>query len=123
MTTITLPHDLDKVIKRESEQSGESIELLVSEWLRQHLASLRRQRLAEQTRRFWNKHAELYGQYANKFVVFYDDKILDHDSDVRQLALLAQKQYGDLPIVIAQVTEKPVRSYKSISTHLHKVQP
>ncbi len=118
MTAINLPPDLDETLRREAELTGTTVEALAADWLRKQQAALHRARLAEQTRRFWAKHAELYAQYPDEFVAFYDDAVLDHDSDVSQLALRVQTEYADLPIVIAQVTQTPVREYKVISTRL-----
>ena len=79
---------------------------------------MRHERLVEQTRCFWNRHTELYARYPDQFVAFYDKRVLDHDDDVRALALRIEAQHGDLPIVIAQVTDTLVRSYKMISNRL-----
>ena len=123
MTNITLPPDLDEQLRREAGLMGLTVEALATDWLRKQHAVQHRARLAEQTEWFWAKHAELYAQYQDEFVAFYDDSVLDHDHDVSQLALRIQAQYGDLPIVIAQVTQKPVREYKMISNHMGEPLP
>ena len=123
MTTITLLPDIDQSLQQESERLGSSLETLANEWLRQHRAALRRQRISEQTQRFWAKHAELYAQYPNQYVAFYNEAVLDHGDDVRELAVRVQTKYGDLPAVISQVTNPPVRRYKVISSHLQKSTP
>jgi hypothetical protein len=115
MTTLTLSPMLANVLQIEAEKTDKSVAELAEEWLRQQYASLQRQRLAEQTRHFFSKQVELYAQYPNQFVAFYDDNVLDYDEDMRTLALRIRAAYGDLPIVIAQVTASPIRGYRVIS--------
>jgi hypothetical protein len=117
-TTIALSPDLLETLRHEADRSGLTVEAIVNDWLRQHRAELRRQHLAEQTGRFWAKYAEFYAQYPDEYVAFYDDAILDHDRDPRALALRVQAAHADLPIVIAEVTQRPTREYKMISSHL-----
>lgn len=93
---------------------------IAEEWLRQHDAALRRERLAAQTQRFWANHARLYAKYPHQVVAFYNDQVLDQDDDRRRLALRVREAHGDLPIVIAQVTEKPLRGYQIRSPRLRQ---
>ena len=120
MQTITLSPDLTEALTVEAERSGKTIAELAEEWLRQQYQSRRREQLAAQTQRFWAKHAELYTQYPNQFVAFFNDQVLDHDDDMRQLALRVRSTYGLLPIVIAQVTDAPVIEYHMRSPRLQK---
>lgn len=117
-TTITLPSGLAETLQREATQEGKTLEALVTDWLNRQRIALNRQRLAEQTHAFWGKHSELYTQYPNQYVAFYDGQVLDHAADVRALALRVRAQYGDLPIVISQVTNPLRPTYKVISSRL-----
>lgn len=123
METVTLSAELSTVLQAEAASTGQTMAAIAEEWLRQHYAALRRERLAAQTQRFWANHASLYAQYPNQFVAFYNDQVLDHDSDMRRLALRVREAHGNLPIVIAQVTEKPLRGYKIRSPRLPQEQP
>ncbi len=118
MKTLTLSSEVGELLQAEAEQTGKTTAEVAENWLRQHYNALRRQRLEVQTQRFWEKHAELYAQYPNQFVAFYDDHVLDSDKDMRQLALRVRSAYGNLPVVIAQVTDKPVQEYQMRSPKL-----
>jgi hypothetical protein len=118
MTALTLSTELTTVLETEAERAGTTITALAEAWLRQQYAALRREQLAAQTKRFWAQQAELYPHYPNQYVAFYDDQVLDHDLDLRQLALRVKATYGLLPVVIAQVTKSPVRGYQMRSPRL-----
>jgi hypothetical protein len=112
MEPLTLSPELTQALTAEAQQRGKSLAALAEEWLRQHYQAVRRERLAVQTQRFWAKQRELYAQHPDQYVAFYQDEVLDHDHDLRELALRVRELHGQLPIVIAQVTETPVKSYQ-----------
>ncbi|MFZ4660053.1 MAG: DUF5678 domain-containing protein [Caldilineaceae bacterium] len=120
MTELTLSSELTIVLETEAERSGITIAALAEEWLRQHYALLRREQLAAQTKRFQSKQTELYAQYPDQYVAFYDDQVLDHGDDLRQLALRVKAKHGLLPVVIAQVTASPVSGYRIRSPRLQQ---
>ena len=120
MQTITLSPELAEALTVEADRSGKTIAELAEEWLRQQYQTLRRKQLAAQTQRFWAKQAELYAQYPNQFVAFFNDQVLDHDDDMRELALRIRSMHGLLPIVIAPVTDTPVTGYQMRSPRLQK---
>jgi len=123
MQSVTLSPELAFVLSAEAKRSGKTLSALVEEWLRQQYQTLRREQLALQTKKFWANHATLYAQYPNQYVAFYDDEVLDHDEDLRQLALRVRAQHSNLPIVIAQVTPEPITSYHMRSPRLQQELP
>lgn len=120
MQTVTLSPELTDLLTVEAERSGKTLSTLAEEWLRQQYQALRREQLAAQTKRFWANHSLLYQRYPNQYVAFYDDGVVDHDDDVRALALRVRSSYGNLPVVIAQVTPEPVTQYKMRSPRLQQ---
>ena len=118
MQSVTLSPELASVLTVEAKRSGKTLAALVEEWLRQQYQTLRREQLALQTNQFWANHATLYAQYPNQYVAFYNDEVLDHDNDMRQLALRFRAQHGNAPIVIAQVTPEPMTGYQMRSPRL-----
>lgn len=120
MQTLTLSSDLLDLLAAEAQRADKTIAALAEEWLRQQYQKLRRERMAHQTARFWANHAALYAQYPEQYVAFYDDQVLDHDDDIRQLALRVRATHGDLPVVIAQVTAEPLKSYQMRSPRLQQ---
>ncbi len=123
MQSVTLSPELASVLTVEAKRSGKTLAALVEEWLRQQYQTLRREQLALQTKQFWANQPTLYAQYPNQYVAFYNDKVLDHDNDMRQLALRVRALHGNLPIVIAQVTPEPMTGYQMRSPRLQQDLP
>ena len=121
METLTLSSEIGLLLEAEAQQMGKTTVEIAEDWLRQHYSSLRRQRLEAQTKRFWAKHTELFAQYPEQFVAFYDDRVLDVDNDMRQLAMRVRAAYGNLPVVIAQVTATRVPEYRVRSPRLSAI--
>jgi len=121
MPSVTLSPELTDLLTAEAERSGKTLSTLAEEWLRQQYQTLRREQLAVQTNRFWTNHAALYARYPNQYVAFYNDAVLDHDDDLRALALRVRAAHGNLPIVMAQVTAEPVTDYQMRSPRLQRV--
>lgn len=123
MQSVILSPELTDILTAEAERSGKTLSLLAEEWLRQQYQTLRRTQVAAQTKRFQAQQMTLYAQYPNQYVAFYNDAVLDHDNDMRTLALRVRAEHGNLPIVIAQVTSEPVTEYKMRSPRLPQEQP
>ena len=119
MQSVMLSPELTTILTDEAARSGKTLSMLAEEWLRQQYQTLRRAQIAAQTKLFQAKQATLYAQYPDQYVAFYSDVVLDHDDDMRALALRVRAAHGNLPIVIAQVTREPITEYKMRSqTHL-----
>jgi hypothetical protein len=123
MQSVTLSPELTSMLTVEAQRSGKTLAALVDEWLRQQYQTLRREQLALQTKRFWANYATLYAQYPNQYVAYYNDEVLDHDNDMRLLALRVRAVHGNLPIVIAQVTPQPITGYQMRSPRLQQDLP
>lgn len=123
MTEITLAPDLIQIIRREAEQAGKTVEVIANDWLREYHAELRSKELEQQTELFWANYESLYKQYPDEHVAFYDHAVLDHDRDLRALALRIQQKYGDLAVVIGHLTKTPIREYRMISFNLAESRP
>ena len=120
MQSVTLSPELTSVLAAEAERSGKTISALAEEWLRQQHQVVREKQLAEQSKQFMQQRAELYRRYPDQYVAFYNGDVLDHDVDMRALALRVQTEYPGLPVVIAQVTPKPVTGYRMRSPRLEQ---
>ena len=118
MQSVTLSPELTSILIVEANRTGKTLSTLAEEWLRHQYQTLRREQLAFQTKRFWENHAALYARYPNQYVAFYNDKVLDYDDELRQLALRVRAAHGNLPLVIAQVTAEPILGYQMRSPRL-----
>jgi hypothetical protein len=122
MQAVTLSPELTNLLTAEAERTGQTLSTLVEDWLRQQYQTLRREQLALQTKRFWASYAMLYDRYPNQYVAFYNDEVLDHDDNLRSLALRVRTAHGNLPVVIAQVLADPITEYKVRSPRLQQGQ-
>ena len=118
MQSVTLSPELTDRLTAAAARSGKTLSTLAEAWLRQQYQTQRREQLAAQTKRFWANHAARYARYPNQYVAFYNDTVLDHDDDLRALALRVRAAHGNLPIVMTQVTAEPVTAYKMRSPHI-----
>ncbi|MEM7125160.1 MAG: hypothetical protein AAF702_02460 [Chloroflexota bacterium] len=118
MQALVLSPELTQMLTVEAQRVGKTISVLAEEWLRQQYQALRREQLAAQTEKFWANYRDIYAQYPNEFVAFYDDQILDHDTDITPLAVRIREKYDDLPIVITQAVREPIKEYKVGSPRL-----
>lgn len=123
MQSVTLLPELTDILTEEAARSGKTLSVLAEEWLRQQYQTVRRTQIAAQTKGFHAQQATLYAQYPDQYVAFYNDTVLDHDDDMRALALRVRAAHGNLPIVIAQVTLEPVTEYNMRSLRLQLEQP
>lgn len=122
MSSVTLSPELNTILTAEAERTGKTTSTLAEEWLRHQYQTRRREQLARQTKLFWANYAELYAKYPNQYVAFSNDEVLDHDNDMRALALRVKAAYGNLPVVIAQVGPEPVTGYQMRSPRLQQTQ-
>ena len=118
MASVTLSPELTTMLAAEAERTGKPFSTLAEEWMRHQYQTYRREQLALQTKRFWENHSALYAKYPNQYVAFYNEKVLDHDDNMRDLALRVRTEHGNLPIVIAQVTSEPITGYRMRSPRL-----
>lgn len=118
MTVIELPARLIdplRILAAKQRSSVEAIvEDLVDEYLRQH----RHRRLLEEMARYQEQHPKLVGQYQGQFVGMLDGRVLDSDPDGGKLYARLRQQYGDLPILIVEVTEQPEQKFRRLSRRL-----
>lgn len=120
MHSVTLSPELTTMLVAESERTGKPLSTLAEEWMHHQYQTYRREQLALQTKRFRANHAALYAKYPNQYVAFYNEKVLDHDDNMRDLALRVRTEHGNLPIVIAQVMPEPITGYQMRSPRLQQ---
>lgn len=90
------------------------VESLVADYLRQQ----RHEALLREMDRYRQMYPEIVVQYRGQFLGIQDGKILDSDPDGGLLYRRLRQKYGDLPILIVQVTSTPEQEFTSFHRHL-----
>ena len=65
-----------------------------------------KQKLQQEIQAFHAQHKELLKNYAGQTVAIHQGQVIDHDHDAHSLYLRIREQYGNIPILIRQVTEQ-----------------
>ncbi len=118
MTAIELStrllNPLQEVARQEEASVEEIVERLIDRFLREH----RHARLLQEMERFRLHHERLQLQYQGQFIGMLDGQVLDSDTDGGVLHTRLVRQYGELPILIVEVTEQPEQEFKRLSRRL-----
>lgn len=122
MAEVALWHDLLEPLRQQAEQQGISLDDFVNTLLSQHLTQTRREKLLAEFEIFQAQHATLRARYLGEYVAMREGQVIDHDLDCRALHLRVRSYYGRAPILIAQVTDKPVQEIIIRSPRLEPVQ-
>jgi len=67
----------------------------------------RQAEMLEQTAVFEEQYSELVKEYSGQYVAFHQGKLVDHDSNHRELSRRVRATFPDEIVLIRQVTERP----------------
>ncbi len=118
MSGINVPAELIKPLELLAAERGESVGAIVEQLIANFLREQRHHYLLAEMERFQAIHPELREQYEGQFVAMRDGRVLAHDSDGGRLYERMRQQYGDLPILIVEVTEQPEQQFVSLNRQL-----
>jgi hypothetical protein len=116
--TITLPPQLLSPLQQIAREKGQSVEAVVEDLVRDFLRDQRHAHLLVEMERFRAQHAELLARFPSQYVGMRDGQVLDHDPDGGLLYARLRRQYGELPILIVQVTQTPEQEITVLSPKL-----
>jgi hypothetical protein len=112
MITVPLRDNLAHQLKNEAARRHTSIESLANDWLEEQLWEAKRKKIEAEAQRFRAQHAALLAQYNGQHVAMRDGIVLDHDADLVTLHSRIRAQYGEEPVLIAQVNPEPIQVIK-----------
>ncbi len=118
MTTIELPHKLLNPLAQLATRQGASVESLLEDVIADYLREQRHEQLLQEMERFRAQHDQLKEQYTGQFIGMVDGRVLDYDLDGGVLYQRLCQQYGDLPVLIVQVTNTPDQEFTRLQRHL-----
>ncbi|MBI1879500.1 MAG: hypothetical protein HYR94_14990 [Chloroflexi bacterium] len=107
MPTISIEPSLQLKLDQIAQTIGKSPEEIVTEAINEHLERLNEQQLEAEIRAFERMHSELKNRYLGQFVAVYERQVVDSDADFERLFLRVQARFGDLTVLIRQVSALP----------------
>lgn len=111
MNAVVLPHKIYTPLQQVAREQGRHVDSIVEELVEGYLHEYRSQQLLEEMERFRTQHAQLKKAYLGQFIGLYNGEVLDHDEDGGQLYYRLYEKYGNLPILIVEVTESPEQEF------------
>ena len=118
--TISIEPDFQTRLEQIAESIGKSTEEVVIEAINQHLQRLNEQKLEIEQRAYEQMYAKLKKKYLGQFVAIHNKKLVDTGHDFESLFLRIQESFGDVPVLISQVTESPVQEWRFRSPRLEQ---
>jgi hypothetical protein len=123
MTAIALNRpDLVEQLQQVATAEDTSTEELLDRAVIEFLEGVALRKLEDETATFERMHAQLVNRYLNEYVAIHNGAVVDHDTEVRHLYLRVRAKFGQMPILLRQVTEDVqlqeliVRSPKLVTT-------
>jgi hypothetical protein len=83
-----------------------------------YLDQLDRDKIHEETEAFWAMQADLIASYSGEYVAMHQGRVVDHDTDIIRLEERIAQRLGEVPVLIAPVTDTPRRDLSTVSFHL-----
>lgn len=106
MSTITLNRtDLITRLEQVATAEDTSTEELLDRAVVEFLEKVALQKLQDETHAYESLHPQLVQQYSGEYVAVHNGVVVDHDIDVRELHLRIRAKFGQMPILLRQVTE------------------
>lgn len=106
MSTITLNRtDLIARLEQVATAEDTSTEELLDRAVIEFLEKIALQKLQDETHVYESLHPQLVQQYLGEYVAVHNGIVVDHDIDVRELHLRIRAKFGQMPILLRQVTE------------------
>ena len=118
MTVIELSPRLLNPLQLVAKQQEASVEEIVEGLIDRFLREQRHTQLLREMERFRQQHFQLLPQFRGKYIGMLDGQVLDSDADGGALNTRLSRQYGELPILIVEVTDQPEQEFKRLSRRL-----
>lgn len=79
------------------------LDLAVTEFLEKWAT----QKIADEDAVFVRQHPQFVANYLGETVAIHNGEVVDHDIDLHALHLRIRQRFGQMPILLRQVTENP----------------
>jgi len=118
MSGIDVPAELIKPLEQLAAERGESVNEIVEQLIADYLRDQRHGYLMDEMERFRGIHSDLQRQYGGQFIALRGGQVLDHDPNGGDLYARMRSQYGDLPVLIVEVTDQPDQLFTRLSQRI-----
>jgi hypothetical protein len=118
--TISIEPDFQVKLEQIAQSIGKSTEEVVIEAINEHLERLNRQKLEIEQQAYEQMYSKLKKKYLGQFVAIHNKELVGTGQDFESLFLRIQESFGDVPILICQVTESPVQEWRFRSPRLER---
>ena len=123
METIVLPPDLqtrvDELASQESKSAYEVLQAAVRSYQRER----NREKLRKEIAAYEVMHPQIKEKYLGEWVAVHDGQLVDHDPDRAALYMRVRQAYGNLSVLIREVTEEPSRDLWLRTPSTGKIEP
>jgi hypothetical protein len=97
--------DLVERLQQVAIEEATSAEELLDRAVAEFLENVALQKLKDETLAFEQMHSQLVQQYLGEYVAVHNGAVVDHDVDARSLHLRIRARFGQMPILLRQITE------------------
>ena len=118
MSGIDVSSELIKPLAQLAAERGESVNDIVEKLIADYLGDQRHRYLMEEMERFRTLHPELRQRFEGSYVAMRDGRVLDHDSNGNRLYTRVREQFGDIPVLIVEVTDQPEQLFTRMSRQI-----
>lgn len=115
MSAIDVRHELIEPLEQLAHARGETVNTIVEHLIADYLREQRHLYLIDEMERFQSRHGELRPQYEGQFIALRDGEVLDSDANGGQLYARLRQRFGDLPVLIVEVTDEPEQFFTRLS--------
>lgn len=82
-----------------------SVEKILDEAIRRYLWDVERQQIAEESKIYRARYADLRTKYLGQYIAMRDGQVADHDVDFQTLRLRVRQRFGHASVMITRVEE------------------
>ena len=99
--------ELETGLRQAAANQKITAEELLHHAVSEYLKKAAEQKIKTENLAFKKLHARLMTKYSGDYVAVHNGKVVDHDKDARALHLRIRKQFGQIPVLLRQVTYTP----------------
>ena len=123
MEAILLPPDLQTTVKEIAAQEAKSVDEVLHEVFRSYQRQRNREKLKKEIAAYEAMHPALKEKHLGEWVAVHEGQLVDHDSDRAALYARVRRAYGNLSVLIREVTEEPSRDLWLRTPSTGKIEP
>jgi hypothetical protein len=112
VSAIELQPNLAKRLEGEAHRRQVTLESLVNEWLEEQWWQAQHEKIRRETEQYQAQHGQLRALYLGKVIAMHEGNVIVVGEDMGQVYLQAQDKVGDDAVLVIQVQDEPVESYR-----------